>query len=438
MTTMIGSQATAEARLSPTRTVLGNGLVVITSPQPALPMVTLSLLIESGSRLDLAGREGTANLVAQLLTYGTKKRSAVEFSDALDFLGATISTGCSEEAVTANLTVLKKDLDEGLKLLAEMLTEAAFPQEEIERQKQAVLATIRAQEEQPGHVAEVKFMEALFPKSPYGRQVEGTAESVKRIDRAGLLDYYEKNIRPERAILAVVGDVSEKEIAGKLTSAFQPWQKQSAGKPAATAPAAGPATVIKINKQLTQANIVLGHAGVPRTHPDYYAIQVMNYILGGGGFSARLMNSIRNERGFAYSVYSQFEPQKYTGSFQVVMQTKNESAAEAIKLAVAEIRQMREQGVTDAELNEAKDYLIGSFPLRFDTNRKVAAFLSQVEFYGLGLDYPDKYPEIIRKITKADVLRVAKTYLHPEKLITVVVADQSKAGLKALDTGGGL
>jgi zinc protease len=435
---MVLSQATAEARLSPTRTVLDNGLVVITSEQSALPMVTLSLLIESGSRLDAAGREGTANLVAQLLTYGTKKRSAVEFSDALDFLGATISTGCSEEAVTANLTILKKDLDEGLKLLAEMLTEAAFPAEEIERQKQAVIATIRAQEEQPGHVAEVKFMEALFPKSPYGRQVEGTAESVKRIDRAALVDYYEKNIRPEHAILAVVGDVSEKEIAGKLTSAFQPWQKRTAGKPAPAVPTPGAPTIIKVNKQLTQANIILGHAGVTRTHPDYYAIQVMNYILGGGGFSARLMNSIRNERGFAYSVYSQFEPQKYAGSFEVVMQTKNESAAEAIKLAVAEIRQMREQGVTDAELNEAKDYLIGSFPLRFDTNRKVAAFLSQVEFYGLGLDYPDKYPEIIRKITKDDVQRVANLYLHPEKLITVVVADQSKAGLKALDIGGGL
>jgi zinc protease len=182
----------------------------------------------------------------------------------------------------------------------------------------------------------------------------------------------------------------------------------------------------------------MGHAGVPRTHPDYYAIQVMNYILGGGGFSSRLMDSIRTERGFAYSVYSQFEPQKYTGSFQVVMQTKNESAAESIKVAVAEIRRMREQGVKEEELNEAKDYLIGSFPLRFDTNRKVAAFLCQVEFYGLGFDYPDKYPEIIKKITKEDVMRAAQQYLHPEKLIVVVVADQAKAGLNALDTGGGL
>ncbi|HEY1268471.1 MAG TPA: pitrilysin family protein, partial [Candidatus Binatia bacterium] len=202
--------------------------------------------------------------------------------------------------------------------------------------------------------------------------------------------------------------------------------------------APGSPTVIKINKQLTQANIILGHDGVPRTHPDYYAIQVMNYILGGGGFSSRMMESIRNEHGFAYSVYSHFDPRKYAGSFEVVMQTKNESAGEAIKIAVAEIRKMREQGVTETELNEAKDYLIGSFPLRFDTNRKVAAVLSQVEFYGLGLDYLERYPEIIRKISREDVLRAAKTYLHPEKLIVVVVADQSKAALQPLDSGGGL
>jgi zinc protease len=435
---LLGLPPRAEGKLAPTRTVLGNGLVVVTSEQKALPMVTLSLLIEGGSRLDPAASEGTANLVAQLLTYGTKKHTAVQFSDELDFIGASITTGCSEEAVTANLTILKKDLDTGLNLLAEILTEASFPQEEIDRQKQAVIAAIRAQDEQPGHVAEVKFMEALFPKSAYGRQVEGTADSVKRIERATLVDYYEKNIRPERAIIAVVGDVSPKEIADKLTRAFQSWQKRAAGKPAVAAPAAGAPAVLKINKQLTQANIIMGHAGVPRTHPDYYAIQVMNYILGGGGFSSRLMDSIRTERGFAYSVYSQFEPQKYTGSFQVVMQTKNESAAESIKVAVAEIRRMREQGVKEEELNEAKDYLIGSFPLRFDTNRKVAAFLCQVEFYGLGFDYPDKYPEIIKKITKEDVMRAAQQYLHPEKLIVVVVADQAKAGLNALDTGGGL
>jgi zinc protease len=429
----------AEARLAARRSVLGNGLVVLTSEQKALPMVTLNLLVEAGSRFEPADRAGLANLASRLLIYGTKNRTALQISEALDFIGATLSTGCSEETAAVSLTLLKKDLDAGLKLLAEVLTESTFPAEEIDRQKQSVIASIRAKEEQPGEVAEMKFMEALFPKSPYGRPVEGIEESVRRVERAGLLEFYRNYYRPNHAILAVVGDVSPEEINTKLTQAFNAWGKGTAAVGPIAPPVPGAPTVVLVNKDLTQANIVVGHEGVPRTHPDYYAIQVMNYVLGGGGFSSRMMESIRNQRGLAYSIYSAFEPEKYAGSFQVTMQTKNDSAAEAIRVAVDEVRKMREQGATEPELQEAKDYLIGNFPIRFDTNRKVASLLSQIEFFGLGLDYPDRYPDIIRKVTREDVLRVAKRYLQPEKLIVVVVADQAKAGVKtSLDTGKGL
>ena len=156
----------------------------------------------------------------------------------------------------------------------------------------------------------------------------------------------------------------------------------------------------------------------------------MNYILGGGGFSSRAMDSIRNERGLAYSVYSYFGAEKSHGTFQFVMQTKNENAAEAIRLAREEIRRMREEPVSEAELNDAKDYLTGSFPLRFDTNRKVAGFLGQVEFYELGLDYPDRYVDLIRKVSRADVQRVAREHLIPEKLLTVIVGNQQKIGVQ--------
>lgn len=429
----------ADARLSPRKAVLPNGITVVTSEQKALPMVTFNLLIEAGSRFDPEGREGLANVAARLLTYGTKNRTALEISETLDFLGATLATACGEEAATVSLTLLKKDLDAGLQLLAEILSASTFPEAEIDRQKQSIIASIRAAEEDPGHVAQLKFMDALFPKSPYGRAVEGTADSVKRVERAGVVEFYQKYYRPNHAILTVVGDVSHREIIERLGKAFRPWEKGGASVAAPPRPVPGAATVVKVSKDLTQANIILGHEGVPRAHPDYYVIQVMNYILGGGGFSSRLMESIRNQRGFAYSVHSAFEPEKYAGSFAVSMQTKNESAGEAIRVAVEEIRKIREQGVTDEELKAAKDYLIGSFPLRLDTNRKVAAFLSQVEFFGLGLDYPERYPEIIRAVTRQDVLRAAKRYLEPEKLIAVVVADQTKAALKTpLDTGKGL
>jgi len=414
----------------PKRTVLNSGMVLLTSEQPALPMVSIELLIDAGSRHEPANQAGLANLTSKLLTYGTQKRSAVQISETLDFMGASLAAGCGEDVATVSMTILKKDLAAGLDLLAEILTQTNFPQAEIDRQKQAVIASIRAREEDPGAVAATAFAAALFPKSPYGRPVEGTEASVKGLQQKSLQEFFARYYRPNRAIIAVVGDVAEQEIAQALNKAMKGWSKGAPGtKPSAPAEIGKP-QLVQVKKDLTQANIVLGHNGVVRGNPDYYAIQVMNYILGGGGFSSRAMDAIRNERGLAYSVYSYFGAEKSHGAFQFVMQTKNETAAEAIRIAKEEMRRMREQPVSEQELNDAKDYLIGSFPLRFDTNRKVASFLAQVEYYELGLDYPERYAEFIRKVTRDDVLRVAKQYLRPDQLVTVIVANQQKIGKK--------
>jgi zinc protease len=435
---VVSLSASSDARLAPRRAVLENGLVVLTSEQRALPMVTFNLLIEAGSRFENAGREGTANLAARLLTYGTRTRTATQISEALDFIGATLSAACDEETATVSLTVLKKDLQTGLELFTDVLTASTFPQAEIDRQKQSVIASIRAKQEEPGEIAQEKFREALFRDSAYGRPVEGTSESVERVDRGALLQFYEQYYRPNRAILAVVGDVSHEEILGLLQKLSRSWERRNSPSQPPPTPSPAAAAVIRVNKDLTQANILIGHDGVPRNHPDYYAIQVMNYILGGGGFSSRLMDSIRNERGLAYSVYSAFDTDKYAGSFQLAMQTKNESAGEAIRVAMEEIRKIREQGVTQEELQAAKDYLTGSFPLRFDSNRRVGAFLTQMEYFGLGLDYMERYADLIRGISREEVLRVAQSRLQPDKWIVVVVADQSKAGLNnSLDRGKG-
>jgi zinc protease len=418
----------SDAALVPKRSVLDNGLVLLTSQQRSLPMVSIELLIEAGSRHDNANQEGVANLVAKLLTYGTKRRSALQISDTVDFIGASLSAGCGEDAASVSLTILKKDLATGLDLLADILTASTFPQEEIDRQKQAVLAGIKAREESPGSIAQRRFAAALYPQSPYGRPVEGDEASVKAISQASLQEFYQRFYRPNRAIMAVVGDISQDEITQALNQSLRSWTKgEPRGKPLVPSNI-GAAQVIRVNKDLTQANIILGQQGVSRENPDYYALQVMNYILGGGGFSSRAMDAIRNERGLAYSVYSYFSAERGRGTFELVMQTKNETALEAIRLAQTEIRRIREESVTDQELSDAKDYLIGSFPLRLDTNRRVANFLVQVEFYQLGLDYPERYSDLIRKVTREDVERVARQYLHPEKLITVVVGNQKKIG----------
>jgi zinc protease len=420
----------AQTGMVPKRSVLSNGLVLLTSEQRALPMVSIELLIDAGSRYDGPKQEGLANLTAKLLTYGTKQRTAIQINETVDFLGASLETGCGEDLASVSLTILKKDLTTGLELLADILAASAFPPAEIDRQKQEIIASIKAREEDPGAVAGKAFAAALFPQSPYGRLVEGTEASVKSLQQKGLKEFFARYYRPNRSIMAVVGDVSEQEITQALNKAFRGWAKgEPSGLPLVPAKIGAP-QVLRTNRDLTQANIILGHSGVSRGHADYYAIQVMNYILGGGGFSSRAMDSIRNERGLAYSVYSYFSAEKSHGSFQFVMQTKNETAQEAIRIARDELRRIREEPVTEQELNDAKDYIVGSFPLRFDTNRKVASFLAQVEYFQLGLDYPDRYPDLIRKITREDVQRVAKQYLEPDKLITVIVGNQQKIGEK--------
>jgi zinc protease len=187
---------------------------------------------------------------------------------------------------------------------------------------------------------------------------------------------------------------------------------------------------VKIDRSITQANIIIGHAGVKREDPDFYALTVMNYILGGGGFASRLVEEIRNKRGLAYSVASFFEPGKYPGSFQIVLQTKNSSAREAISLALQQMERIRKELVSEKELEDAKKYLIGSFPMRLDTQGKLVNFLTQIEYFGLGLDYPERYPSLIRSVSREEVLRVAKTYLHPESYILVVVANLKEAKME--------
>ena len=414
------------ATMRPQRSVLGNGMILLTSEQKALPMVSIELLIDAGSRHDPPRQEGLANLTARLLTYGTQRRTALEISDTLDFIGAGLSTACGEDLATVSMTVLKKDLGTGLELLAEVLTRSTFPQEEIDRQKQSIIGSIRAREEDPGDIAQRKFEAALFPQSPYGRPVEGSEASVKGLAQQNLRDFYERYYRPNGLILSVVGDISHQEIARALSEAFRSWSKGEPVTPPVAPSTIGKAETIKVNKDLTQANIVLGHEGVGRENPDYYALQVMNYILGGGGFSSRALDAIRNERGLAYSVYSYFSAEKGRGTFEFIMQTRNETALEAIRIARAEMRRIREELVSEEELSDAKDYLTGSFALRFDTNRRVANFLAQMEYFQLGLDYPDRYPGLIQKVTREEIQRVAQRYLRPETLITVIVANQKK------------
>ena len=412
------------------RTVLPNRLILIVCEEHSLPFVTFQLLINSGSRKDPSGEEGLSYLTARGLLLGTSMRTVTAIHEELDFMGASLSSSSGRDSATLSLQVLKKDLDKGWDLFMEALTQPTFPEEEIKREVEKTLAAIQSAEDQPDEVAEKEFQRALFLNSPYGHPVEGTKESLPRITREAIVRFYRTYYHSNNAILTVVGDISAEEVKTKLLPSLAKWPMAEIPKiPFKPSFAREPKTV-KIDRGITQANIIMGHAGVSRDNPDYYALTVMNYILGGGGFSSRLVEEIRNKRGLAYSVASFFDPGKYPGSFQIVLQTKNTSAREAIALSLQGVERIRKELVSEKELEGAKKYLIGSFPMRLNTQGKLTGFLTQVEYYGLGLDYPEKYSFLIRSITREEIFRVAKKYLHPKNTILIVVANLKEAGME--------
>lgn len=413
------------------REVLPNGLVLLVSEKRGVPIVTVSMLVQGGSILDPPDKPGVANLVAQLMTQGTKTQTAPQISEAIEFVGGSLNVEAGQELTTISLSVLRKDLDLGLDLLADILLNPIFAPAEVERKKQEVIAGIKRDQEDPGTVSWQAFMSLLYGTNPYGRPVEGTEASVPTITRDDLVQFHEAHFRPNRAILAVVGDVSLADLRMRLGGRVVGWTP--GGAPFTPPPKPAPLTqrvVRTIQREVTQANINLGHLGITRDNPDYYAAQVMNYLLG-GGFNSYLISMIREENGWAYDVGSAFSPAKYSGEFIVSMQTKNEVAEQAIEAALAQIRRIREQPVSEQELQDAKAYLTGSFPLRLDTSKKIVGVLASIEYYGLGLDYVDRYPGLINAVTAADVQRVAQKYLDPERYALAVVADLTKAKITA-------
>jgi zinc protease len=410
--------------------VLSNGLVLLFSEDHTLPFVTLQLLINCGARRDPPGEEGLSHLTARALPLGTTAgRTSSDINEELDSMGASLAASSGRDYTIVNFRSLKKDLDKGLRLFMEVITGAAFPREEIEREVKKTLAAIQSSEDQPGEVAERAFRKALFLSGPYAHPIEGTKESVKGITREKIMHFYRAFYHPNNAIITIVGDVTAEDVKARISPLLEEWKRGEAPSASQGSTfAKGPKTV-KIDRKITQANIILGNEGISRQNPDFYALSVMNYVLGGGGFASRLVEEIRDKRGLAYSVTSFYDSGKYPGSFQVVLQTKNASARDAISLVLEEMERIRVNPISEKELDGAKNYLIGSFPLRLDTQAKLATFLNQLEYFGLGLEYPEKYPSLIRSVTREEVQRVAKTYLHPDTYILVIVADLNETGL---------
>jgi zinc protease len=423
--------ATPSHALDIKKMTLSNGATLLVSEAHQLPMVTVMIEFDAGTRRDPKGKEGLAELTARCLSQGTKELTAPEFDQKVDFMGSAVGVSAGRDYSTAGMTSLTKYRDNTLKLLAGILTEPGLRDADIERKRAEQVAEIKAAEEQPGYTADVEFVKDLFGDSPYGHPGGGYSDSVAKLGIDDVRTFYRDHYKLGNAIIAVAGDVTADEVKVSL-------EKELAGLAGTVTPQIEPAPInvppglhVKlIDRNVVQANIIMGSGGVERSNPDFYRLKVMNYILGGGGFSSRLVKVVRSEHGLAYSVDSGFEPGKFQGAFTIGLQTKNQSSNQAIDLILQQIREIQEKPVSDAELDGAKKFLIGSFPLNIERQNAIASFMVQVEFYGLGLDYAEQYPKLIGSVTKDDVLAVAKKYLHPDAMIVVAVADQSQAKIK--------
>ncbi len=414
------------------REVLPDGMVLLHSEQPYLPVVHVVVLLKASPFDEPPDKAGLANLTAELLMEGTDSRTSEQISEEVEFIGAELDASASRDYTTISLSVLKKHLKKGMELLSDVLLNPSFREDEIERKKELIIGSLKRSEEDPSFVASRAFRKALYgTEHPYGRLVRGSVETLKNITREDIVKFYKDHYLPGNAIVAVVGDISLSDAKGLIKRYFSGWHgRVSPEKKTCRVRKRFKRTIITIDRDLKQATVLLGHLAVKRTNPDYYALQVMNYILGGGGFASRLMTRIREDLGLAYDVYSFFTSSKDVGFFQVGVQTKNPSASDVIEIILKEMKRIQSQPVSDEELSDAKAYLTGSFPRRIDTMDKIARFLVLTEFYGLGLNYDKDYIRLINSVTKQDIQRVAKKYLHPEGYTLVVVGKIKETGIK--------
>ncbi len=411
------------------RFTLPNDLVVLVAERPALPIVIVRAAVGAGAVLDPPDKTGLVNLTALLLSRGTQARTGPEIDRAIEFVGGSLSSEGGRDESVLEVSVLRRDLALGLDLLADVLLRPTFPADEFERKREEVRASVRRSEEDPEEVAGRTFRRLVFPGHPYAMPIAGTEESLGRITRDDVAAFYAATYRPQTTVIAVVGDVTVAEVRAALTARLGGWVGSPPGVSSPGFVTLGtPARTETIQRDLTQATVLLGQATVARAHPDYYPLVVASYILGGGSAS-RLYTRVREERGLAYSVYAQYVPARHGGMVLVEFQSANVQVREVLALVRAELARLRREPVSDEELARAKAYLAGSFPLRMDTNAELAALLLRVEQFDLGLDYPARYRRAVEAVTAEEILQAVRRHWDPDLMSLVVVGNLREAGL---------
>jgi predicted Zn-dependent peptidase len=406
--------------------------------QHELPLADFVLLVGSGGTVDPAGKTGVANLTSSMLREGTTSRKSLDIADQIAFLGINLSPTSSWESSTLSLHTPTAQLDSALALFADVALHPSFPANEFERIRKTRLTELLQLRDQGPAIANIAFPAIIYGSAhPYGLPLIGTEASVKSLTTADLQSYYQTNFRPNNATLIVVGDVSPAQVEQKINALFGNWQRGDVpqlnyNEP----PKSGTTTIYLIDKPgAAQSSFRIGSVGVPRSTGDYFALTVMNTILG-GSFSSRLNQNLREVRGYTYGAGSRFDMRRAAGPFTASAEIVSAKTDSALLEFMKELNGIR-QAVPPSELSRAKRYLQLQLPGNFETTQQIAAALVPVALYGLPLDYFNNYVQNIEGVTQADVARVAQQYINPGSLAIVIVGDRKtiEQGLKAVNIG---
>ena len=417
---------------------LPNGLKLMIVEQHELPLADFILVVGRGGTVDPASKGGVANLTSSMLTEGTTSRTSLQIADQAAYLGIGLGANSSWDASTISLHTPTAQLDSALALFAEVALHPAFPQQDFERVKKNRLTSLIQLKDRPTAIADQAYASILYGSDhPYGHALIGTEASITGMTTADLRSFYQTNFIPNNSTLIIVGDVTPAQIERKISTLFGSWQRGTVVQYHFTdPPKASRTTVYLIDKPgAAQSSFRIGSVGVPRSTKDYFALTVLNTILG-GSFTSRLNQNLREKHGYTYGARSRFDMRQSAGPFTASAEIVAAKTDSGLVEFMNELNSIRDT-VPAVELHKAKRYLQLGMPGEFETTQQIASQLVPVALYGLPLDYYNNYVANIEAVTQADLQRVARQYINPASLAIVVVGDRKsiESGLKAVNAG---
>jgi zinc protease len=410
-----------------TRATLENGLRVLVATNHNAPIVSLRTVIKSGADHDVAQLAGLASITADLLDEGAGSRDTIRLAEDIGLLGGALATGADWDATYISIEVLSRTVRDAIDILGDVSFRATLPADALERVRSERLMELLQQRDEPAAIAGKRFANLLYGTGAYGNSIAGTPESVARIQLADVKRFYDEHYIPNNSSIVVAGDIEAEAAVEVARRAFGDWKRrEEPPRPTVTPQAIDSSRIYLIDRpQAVQSEIRVGHLGVPRACEDYFAISVMNALLG-GIFNSRINLNLREKHGYTYGARSSFAFRRGAGPFVVSAPVRNEVTRESVTEVLAELRRIRTGDIETRELDETKSYLMGVFPATVQSASDIASRLLDMELYSLPDDYFDRYRENIGAITRDDIVRVATKYIDPERALIVIVGNASQ------------